>query len=350
MNVKNKFKNKAWFNLSLVLSLFSFIVLSSVALMCGALLYLAYKFGVIEHPVPMLGTIILLVCCVAVGTAEAAFICRRALRTVRTLNRAMNEVAHGNFSIRIRDDYCIDELHGMSESFNKMAYELGTNEMFRNDFIANVSHEFKTPIAAIEGYATLLQDDGLTPQEKDEYIGRIIDTTRRLSDLTGNILHLSRIENQQINPQSTEFELDEQIRQVLLELESGWSEKLIDLKIDLDPVKCVGPEQMLRLVWLNLLQNAVKYTPEGGTVSVRLTCEGDRIIFAVSDTGIGMSTEVQKHIFEKFYKADKSRCSQGNGLGLALVKRIVDACGGEVSVSSIPDIGSTFTVNIPRKC
>lgn len=348
MSIKSKLKNKAWFNLSLVLSLMSFIVLTSVALMCGALLILAYKFGIIDQPVPFVGTLLLLISCVAVGTVEAAFICRRTLRTVKTINRAMNEVAHGNFSIRIRDDYCIDEMHSMAHSFNKMAQELGSSEMFRSDFIANVSHEFKTPLSAIEGYATLLSDDSLTDAERDEYIRRITDTTRSLSELTGNILYLSRIENQQINPQSTEFELDEQIREVILELEAGWSDKLIDLNIDLDSVKCVGPQQMLRLVWLNLLQNAVKYTPERGSISVRLTCEGDRITFIVSDTGIGMSTEVQKHIFEKFYKADKSRCSQGNGLGLSLAKRVIDACSGQITVESHPDIGSTFTVNIPR--
>ncbi len=349
MSIKNTLKNKAWFNLSLALSLVCFFVLTSVAIMCGTALILAYRFGIIDKPVPLIGTIVLLVSCVAIGTIEAAIICRRTLRTVKVLNNAMNEVANGNFKVRIGDDYVIDEIQSMSQSFNKMARELGSNEMLCSDFIANVSHEFKTPLAAIEGYATLLSDDSLTDEERRRYISRIIETTRNLSEMTGNILYLSRIENQQINPQSIEFELDEQIREVILELESEWSEKLIDLDIELDPVKCTAPAQMLRHVWLNLLQNAIKYTPERGTVSVRLTSEADRVIFTVSDTGIGMTSEVQKHIFEKFYKADKSRGSHGNGLGLSLVKRIVESCHGSVSVESAPDIGSTFTVVLPQK-
>ena len=336
MNIKNLLRNKAWFNLSLVLSLVSFIVLASVAMMCGAALVLAYQFGIIDRPVPLLGTVVVLV---LIGVIETAFISRRTLRTVGTINRAMDEVANGNFNVRINDDYYIDEMQSMAQNFNKMAQELGSNEMFRSDFIANVSHEFKTPLAAIEGYATLLQDDSLTERERDEYIRRITETTRSLSEMTGNILYLSRIENQEINPQSTEFELDEQIREVILELESDWSGKLIDLNIELDPVKCVAPIQMLRHVWMNLLQNAIKYTPEKGSVSVTLTASAGWVIFTVSDTGIGMTSEVQ----------NKSRCSHGNGLGLALVKRIIDTCGGNIAVESVPDLGSTFTVTIPQK-
>ncbi len=349
MNIKNILRSKAWFNLSLALTLISFTVLTTVAVMCGVALALAYRLGIIQQPVPLLGTVAILVLFVAIGMIEMAIISRKTLRTVRTINNAMNEVANGNFDVRINDEYYIDEMQSMAGSFNKMAQELGSSEMFRSDFIANVSHEFKTPLSAVEGYATLLQDESLTADERNEYIRRIIDTTRDLSELTGDILYLSRIENQEIAPKSTEFELDEQIREVILELEAQWSGKLIDLNIDLDPVKCVGPEQMLRHVWLNLLQNAIKYNEESGSVSVTLTTEADRIIFKVADTGIGMTSETQKHIFEKFYKADKSRASHGNGLGLALVKRIVDSCGGAVSVESVPNLGSTFTVNIPQK-
>ncbi len=349
MSIKSTLRNKAWFNLSLVLMLVSFAILASVAVMCGVALAMAYRLGFIDRPVPLFGTVVLLVIFVIIGMIEAAIIFRKTLRTVSTINRAMNEVANGNFNVRINDEYFIDEMQSMAQSFNKMTHELQSTEMFRSDFIANVSHEFKTPLAAIEGYATLLQDDSLTALERDEYIRRITDTTRNLSEMTGNILYLSRIENQEITPQSVEFELDEQIREVILELEQAWTDKLIDLNIDLDPVKCVAPAQMLRHVWLNILHNAIKYTHEHGSVAVRLTSEGGRVIFSVSDTGIGMTSEVQQHIFEKFYKADKSRASHGNGLGLALTKRIVDICGGTVAVESIPDIGSTFIVSIPQE-
>lgn len=349
MSIKSTLGKKTWFNLSLVLMLVSFVVLTSVAIMCGAALAVAYRLGIIDRPVPLFGIIVILVIFVFIGMLEAAFIFRRTLKTVHTIDKAMNEVANGNFNVQINGEYFIDEMKSMVHSFNKMTHELQSTEMFRNDFVANVSHEFKTPLAAIEGYATLLQDDSLTAEERDEYIRRIIDTTRDLSEMTGDILYLSRLENQEISPKSTEFELDEQIREVILELESQWSNKLIDLSIDLDPVKCTGPELMLRHVWLNLVQNAIKYTPNGGNISLSLTTEADRIIFTVSDTGIGMTSEVQKHIFEKFYKADKSRTSHGNGLGLALVKRIVESCNGVISVESVPDLGSTFTINIPQK-
>ncbi len=349
MNIKNTLRKKAWFNLSLVLMLIGFVVLATVAMMCGAALIISYRLGIIDRPVPLLGTIAVLVLFVAIGMIEMSIISRKTLRTVRTINKAMNEVASGNFTVQINDEYYIDEMQSMAQSFNKMTNELQATEMFRSDFIANVSHEFKTPLSAIEGYATLLSDDSLTDEERGEYIRRITDTTRDLSELTGNILYLSRIENQEIAPKSTLFELDEQIREVILELESEWSNKLIELDIDLDPVKCTGPEQMLRHVWLNLISNAIKYTPERGCVTVNLTTEADRVIFTVSDTGIGMTSEVQKHIFEKFYKADKSRASHGNGLGLALVKRIVESCDGVVTVESVPDLGSTFTVNIPKE-
>ncbi len=349
MSIKNTLRNKAWFNLSLVLMLVSFAILSSVAIMCGIALAIAYRMGVFDRPIPLFGTVVVLIMFVIVGMIEAAIIFRKTLRTVSTINNAMNEVANGNFDVRINDEYFIDEMQSMAQSFNKMAHQLGSSEMFRSDFVANVSHEFKTPLAAIEGYATLLQDETLTLQERDEYIRRITDTTRNLSEMTGNILYLSRIENQEINPQGVEFELDEQIREVILELESSWSEKQLELNIELDSVRCTAPAHMLRHVWLNLLQNAIRYTPDGGCVDVRLAIEGERAMFSVTDNGIGMSDETKQHIFEKFYKADKSRSSQGNGLGLALVKRIVDAVGGDIRVESELDMGSVFTVSVPIK-
>ncbi len=345
---RNELKSKEWFNLSLVLSIWSFILLLSVAIVGFVTIHVVKQFGYIKHPIPGWGLITMMLICLITGTAEAIFIHRRSTRFITHINKAMDEVAHGNLDIQLDEDYYTEEFRGMSVSFNKMVQELSTNEMYRSDFITNVSHEFKTPLSAIEGYATLLQDDSLSAEEREEYLKKITDTTRRLSDMTGNILMLSRLETQKITPLSTEFELDEQIRCAILELESLWSEKNLELDIELDSVKCVAPKELIYHVWLNLISNAIKFTEPFGTISMQLNESDQSAVFSISDTGIGLSSEEQKHVFERFYQADRSHNSKGNGLGLALVKHIVGVCDGTVSVESEKGVGSIFTVTIPR--
>lgn len=345
-----KLQTKAWFNLSLVLSIWAFVMLVSVMVIGALILSVSYEFGYVKHPLPGFALLLMMIACVLIGTVEAAIIYRRITRNITTVNKAMNEVANGNMDVRLDEDYCIEELQGMTVSFNKMVRQLGTTEMLRNDFVANVSHEFKTPLATIEGYATLLQDDNLTPEERDEYIEKITATSRRLSDMTGNILLISRLENQNISPECSRFELDEQIRQTVLELESEWSEKELNIDIDLDTTYCTAPRELLHHVWYNLLGNAVKFTDKGGSIVIRMDSQGGVITVTVSDTGCGMTSEVQEHIFEKFYQGDRSHKAEGNGLGLPLVKRVVDLLGGSIEVKSIPDLGSTFTLVIPQDC
>lgn len=235
----------------------------------------------------------------------------------------------------------------MAESFNTMTYDLSHMETLRSDFVANVSHEFKTPIAAIEGYATLLQNPKLTREKHDHYVEIILDNSRRLSNLTSNILTLSKLENQEMILDNREFRLDEQIRKSILLLEGKWAPENIEFDMDLPKQMYYGSESLLSQVWINILDNAIKHSPANGLIHVTIQKTDTQIIVSITDYGNGMTEEVKKHIFEKFYQGDHSRKAEGNGLGLALVKRIVEICHGTVTLQSSPGKGATFCVRLP---
>lgn len=298
---------------------------------------------------PFIPLISFLFTAVVVGTVVSILVGHKITRPIKQLSEALKEIARGNFSVRMSMDKWLPEGREMMRNFNVMAQELSSIETLRNDFVVNVSHEFKTPIAAIEGYATLLQNANLTDSDREEYTRLIIESTQKLSMLTSNILRLSKLENQEIIPSKTIFSLDEQLRQSLLLLEGQWTKKAIELDIELMPVKFYGSEELLQQVWLNILDNAIKYTPRYGTVSVRLFERAGQVTVTVSDTGIGISPEMQTHIFEKFYQGDHTRAAEGNGLGLALVKRIVTLCGGNISVKSDTGEGACFTIKLPNQ-
>jgi len=230
-----------------------------------------------------------------------------------------------------------------------MVHELSSIETLRNDFVSNVSHEIKTPIASIQGFAKLIQDKNLNDDERSEFTDIIISELSRLSKLTSNILKLSKLENQEVITGKAEFALDEQIRCAILIMEPEWSEKGIDLDIDLDKVSIIGNEDLLQQVWLNIIGNAIKFTEKGGTIGIKLMDLQDKIVIKVSDNGVGMNEETQRHIFDKFYQGDKSHLSKGNGLGLSLVKRIIELCDGEIKVRSKLYYGTTFTIGLPKK-
>lgn len=221
-------------------------------------------------------------------------------------------------------------------------------ETLRSDFVANVSHEFKTPIAAIEGYATLLQNHALPPEKQDHYIEKILDNSRRLSSLSGNVLMLSKLENQETVLDKTEYRLDEQIRQCILMLENKWASKNIEFDMELPRQIYYSSAFLLEQVWINLIDNAIKHSPAGSSIHIAICETSEAIAVSISDDGDGMTEEVQKHIFEKFYQGDKSHKAEGNGLGLALVKRIVDLCKGEIAVESAPGKGSLFIISLPK--
>ena len=230
-----------------------------------------------------------------------------------------------------------------------MTEELGSVETLRTDFIANVSHEMKTPLAVMQNYGTLLQSPELSDEKRIEYARGITDGSRRLADMMTNILKLNRLENQQIYPQTIEFDLGEQLCECLLQYENVWEKAEIEIDTDIaENVIVKADAELLSLVWNNLFSNAFKFTESGGTVSVTLSATEHHAIVKVKDTGCGMSPEIGAHIFEKFYQGDTSHSVQGNGLGLALVKKVVDIMQGEIRVESTIGKGTTFTVRIRR--
>ena len=217
-------------------------------------------------------------------------------------------------------------------------------ETVQSDFIANVSHEFKTPINAIEGYSMLLQGSGEISDEQRLYIEKILLNTKRLSDLVGNILLLAKLDNQSIQTQSTTFRLDEQVRHAIMLQELKWTEKDIDLDVELDDVSYCGTKDFLLHVWSNLLGNAVKFSPVGGKITVRLQKVGEEIVFTIADEGPGIPDDAKTRIFNKFYQGDGAHKEKGNGLGLALAKRIIDINKGAIGVENLPERGCQFTV------
>ncbi len=273
-------------------------------------------------------------------------------RPVKRIIAGAEQIMKGDLSTRIEPFHSIDSRAGFDviiDYFNRMAEELGSVETLRTDFIANVSHELKTPLAVMQNYATLLQAPGLPEERRVEYAKAITGQSRRLADLITNILKLNRLENQQIYPAAKRYDLAEQLAECLLPFEGTWEEKGIDIQTDLEEDVLVETDrELLALVWSNLFSNALKFTEPGGTVSVSLKTEGDFAAVSVADTGCGISPEAGKHIFEKFYQGDTSHATQGNGLGLALVKRVVELTGSDISVESAAGAGSTFRVKIRR--
>lgn len=273
-------------------------------------------------------------------------------RPVKQIISAAEKIIRGEFEVRIESQnwlFTDDTFNEIIECFNKMAQELGSVETLRTDFIANVSHEMKTPLSVIQNYGTLLQAEDISDEKRIEYAKGVVEGSRRMADMMTNILKLNRLENQQIYPKTQEFNLSEQICECILQYENVWEKSEIDINTDIeDDVMVNADAELLSIVWNNLLSNAFKFTEQGGMVTVRLATEGVYAVVQVKDTGCGMSSEVGSHIFEKFYQGDTSHSTQGNGLGLALVKKVVDIMQGEISVESIQGKGSSFTVKIQR--
>lgn len=326
---------------------FATLLLSSLLL--GGVIFLLYKIGVLDryfHPNPLAPLIYLLVVSLLVGTFLSLIIGGIPLRPIRRIIDAVNALAAGDFSVRLNLKGP-EEFIELNESFNRMAQELGGLEILRTDFINDFSHEFKTPIVSMRGFAKLLRHGDLTEEERIEYLDIIIEESNRLARLSGNVLLLSRLENQHIVANAARFQLDEQIRQAILLLEPKWGKRGIEMDVQLEPCRLDGNEELLKQVWINLVDNAVKFSPDGGTVRVALEAKPDAVTVRISDEGPGMDEETRSRMFERFYQGDRSRALAGNGLGLTIAMKIVQLHRGEIGVESRPGHGTRMTVSLP---
>lgn len=328
------------FSLTLLYTLFVFLtMLVSMLLVMGGIRLLSY-FGVVSYrDASHMPLALFIIVSLIVGAGISFFISRRPLKPWYDLTNAANEIADGNFSVRVHTSGP-EAVQTLFNSFNRMAEELGSVEMLRSDFVNNFSHEFKTPIVSVHGFAGMLKRQDLTDEERQEYLDIIINETQRLADLADNVLNLSRLEQQTILTQKERFNLSEQIRLAVSVTAEKWKDKDVNISFDGGEVYVSGNKELLSQVWINLLDNSMKFTPDPAAINIRIK-EKDDITVSVIDNGIGMSADIVKHMFDKFYQGDASHDTRGNGLGLPLVKRIIELHGGTVSVESVQKLSSS---------
>lgn len=292
--------------------------------------------------------LVFILICFFTGTTISLIVARIILQPISDLNTAMKSVIDSGFTIKLDENQSLDEIGELYRSFNVLTHELGHIETIQNDFISNISHEFKTPLATIQGYVQLLQADNLTEEERQLFYKNIIQASQQLTSLSDNILKIAKLENSSIGIEKNRFRVDEQLRQAILFLQPAWEAKHLQLTIDLDSININANEELIYQVWTNLLSNAIKYNQDGGEVSVRLSTKSDNeLVCTVRDTGMGIPEKDQPFIFEKFYQGDTSRKVAGTGLGLSIIKRIVEAHHGTIDFISQEGVGSEFTVYLP---
>lgn len=293
------------------------------------------------------GDLFLLIILIMALAAGFTIIVRSMMQPILQLDRAVEKVTEGDYSVKIDTYNKPVEMAGLLDNFNKMVEQLSYNEYLHKDFSSNISHEFKTPLAIIKGYADLLEEGVLTEEEQKNYARYISRESKRLSTLTANLLSLSSLDYDRIHGRKTNFSLDEQIRQTVLNMEAKWLEKNIGIELDLQQVYFTGDEELLNQVWFNLLDNAIKFTEAGGKVSITASKRDNIIEVSVADTGTGMDAETLRHIYEQFYRGDTAKRYEGTGLGLSLVQRIIQLHDGRISAESKPGEGTKFTITLP---
>lgn len=273
----------------------------------------------------------------------------RVNRPVEILSDVINHIAQGDFEVKIDSSKFKNEMKSLAEDLNKMVTELKSIEVMRSDFVSNVSHEFRAPLSAIQGYVTLLSNTALSDEQRSEYFSKLVESTKQITGLVDNVLRLSKLESQNIVSEKRIFSLDEQLRRNVILFEDVWQRKNIELDLELPECDYYGNEELLNQMWVNLIGNAMKFSDDNGKVRISIDdSEKGSLTVVISDNGPGMTEEVKSHIFEKFYQGDTSHKSEGNGLGLALVKSVADLSGAQINVESETGKGSKFTVILPR--
>ncbi|PAD28700.1 sensor histidine kinase [Paenibacillus sp. 7523-1] len=336
-------------NFSIYASITLFIIFIITVTITGLFLYLAYLLELFSEKILQNQTVLILITlfsCTIIGTIISIFTSRWLTKIINKFVLVTNHLANGDFSKRIHLKNP-PELKTLSDNFNRMAEELESIEILRSDFINNFSHEFKTPIVSIKGFAEVLKYDDLTIEERNQYLDIIIKESSRLSSLAFNVLHLSKIESQMILAETQVYNVGEQIRQCILLMHSEIENKKISLDLDIKDEHISGNKEMLNQVWLNILDNAIKFTPPGGTIEISLKKQGSSNIFCFKDSGCGIPQEDIPKVFDKFYQQDISHTTVGNGLGLTIVRKILDLHKGEINCYSKATEGTVFIISLP---
>lgn len=346
---KIPFSGKLIFKIAL--TIFNVLLASSIILALVLILMTKMQMLIIGGRPGILGLLIaMFVTSVILGTIFCVIFSYRTIKPFRDLSNASKQISKGDFKVKIDEIPVSDddsEMNELIKNFNIMAAKLAEIETLRSDFVSNVSHEFKTPLATIQGYVTLLEDDKLTKEERKKYVDIIFDATTKLTNLTSNILKISKLENQEVEITPIEYNLSEQLREVIILLQSSWEQKNIEFDLNLDDIFIISDEELLQQVWMNIISNAIKYSNISSTIKIEVKSTNSKIIVSVLDYGIGMDEETKSHMFDKFYQGDKSHSKQGNGLGLALVQKIVYLCKGQIDVISSLNEGTNVIVTLP---
>ncbi|KIR03705.1 sensor histidine kinase [Lachnospiraceae bacterium TWA4] len=320
-----------------------FVIILVAIFITFTMIFLLAKLGVIgyyeENRVPLLFFAII---SLIVGTVISLIVSKVPLRPIRKVMKAVDQVADGDYTVRL-DLNGPQEVRELCDKFNHMAKELQSVELLRSDFVGNFSHEFKTPIVSIRGFARALKWEDLSDTERNEYLDIIISESERLSELSTNVLSLSKLEQQTILTGKKQCNISEEIRLSIAMLEQKWADKNISFRFDTNEVSLLGSDELLRQVWINLLDNAIKFSPEGGEICIDIQSSQESQVVSISNPSPPMTDETLTHLFDKFYQGDHSHATRGNGLGLAIAKRIIELHGGNVSAHYISG-KAVFTV------
>lgn len=345
--MKNKKYKDSLNSLTFYFSLTVFLILAATITVLLTLFYLINQFSSVR---PSLFIIIfsLALASLGIGTFFSIYFSHIALQPFRQMIEAMDKVANGNFNVQLNFS-SPSELKQFSNSFNLMTKELQNTEILRSDFINSFSHEFKTPIISIKGFTSLLKKDNLTKEERNEYLDIIIEETTRLTELSTNVLNLTKLENTEILTGSVPCNLAEQIRHCLVLLESRWEKKNLQMNLSLIDNELLGSPDLLQQVWLNLIDNAIKFSKQNSTLHIMMIETKQFISVIIKDEGIGIHADQIQHVFRKFYQTDAGKKQGGNGLGLSVVKRIIELHKGIISIESEPEKGTSITVSLPKE-